>query len=145
MPEPEYIWQKQCYGPSDDAEPLRANGGDQRAKVRKKRQPVTDSAVARAFAERHQGGLRYVSFWSRWLRFDNTRWAADQTRHAFDLVHQFCRDLARDRGAAARKTLEAAKKISAVHNLAQADRRIAAEPDLWDSDIYLLNEEEPPS
>ena len=102
---------------------------------------TSDSALARSFAQRHQGDLRYVAFWNRWMRFDGSRWVADETRHAFDLVHDHCREAAQ-RDPQSRCTLEAAKKIGAIHTLAQADRRLAAATDIWDLDLDTINEGE---
>jgi putative DNA primase/helicase len=105
----------------------------------KKRREMTDDAIALIFAKRHEKTLRYVSSWNKWFKFDGTRWKSDQTRHAFDLVRDLCRELARQKPGD-RKALEAAKKINAVHTLAQVDRRLAAEPGQWDRDLDILNE-----
>jgi hypothetical protein len=101
---------------------------------------ISDSSLARSFAYIHQNELRYVAFWNRWLRFDGTRWVTGETRHAFDLVHDHCRNAARSQDTTARKALEAAKKVAAVHTLAQADRRLAAESTLWDASPDMFNE-----
>jgi putative DNA primase/helicase len=123
---------------------------------------TTDSALARAFAERHKDALRHVAFWGRWMHFDGNCWAVDETKHALDLVHDHCREAASEHGAkiiadlrlkpkiterdAAELTAKkvahivAAKKVTAVHSLAQADRRLAAASTIWDADPDVLNE-----
>jgi putative DNA primase/helicase len=98
----------------------------------------TDDEIALLFAERHEDDLRYVAAWNRWLRFDGRRWAADRTRQAFALVRDLCRELACSSEKI--RALRSAKKIGAVHKLAQADRRLAAEPDVWDMDPDILND-----
>jgi hypothetical protein len=134
---------------------------------------TTDSALARAFAARHKDDLRYVAFWGRWMSFAKDHWSTDETKHALDLVHDHCRETAREHAAkitaaimanvrrdplkptivtkdvekaamalAAKKVahLEAAKKVNAVHTLAQADRRLAAASKLWDASPDMINE-----
>ena len=98
----------------------------------------TENALALEFADRHTGDLRYVAAWGRWLEWKGVIWATDDTRHAFDLVRQFCAKVAAG-SPAARKHLEALKTISAVHHLAQTDRRIAATADQWDANTNILN------
>jgi hypothetical protein len=44
----------------------------------------TEEALARQFAERHSGDLRYVDKWGAWLCWDGMRWCQDETRIAFD-------------------------------------------------------------
>ena len=103
---------------------------------------ISDSALARGFAKLHENNLRFVAFWGRWMRFDGERWVVDETRHAFDLVHDYCRDAAaRTPVEKKRDQLKAARKVAAVHTLAQADRRLAAAADAWDPDVDVFNEE----
>src|SRR5262245_61366473 len=39
---------------------------------------LTDSGNAERFVEEHGHDLRYVHAWSKWLRWDGTRWAFDE-------------------------------------------------------------------
>jgi putative DNA primase/helicase len=100
----------------------------------------TDEALALRFAEQHADDLRYVAAWSKWLRWDGTRWVFDDTLHAFDLARRVCREASsecnKQKTAAA---LASAKTVAAVVTLARADRRLAASVDQWDADPWLLN------
>jgi putative DNA primase/helicase len=54
----------------------------------------SDEALALAFVSRHEGELRYVAAWGKWLSYDGCRWAVDSTLHVFALVRRLCRDQA---------------------------------------------------
>ena len=100
---------------------------------------VTDDALALAFTERHPA-LRYVAMWGRWLRYDNTRWAFDETLHTFSYARTICREFAAACSKdSAKKVIASAKSVAAVERLAQADRLHAATTDQWDANLWLLN------
>jgi putative DNA primase/helicase len=100
----------------------------------------TDEALALRFAERHANSLRYVAAWSRWLRWDCTRWQFDDTLHAFDLARHICRKAAADcKNQKIAALLASAKTVAAVERLARSDRGLAATVDQWDADTWLLN------
>jgi putative DNA primase/helicase len=108
----------------------------------------SDDALALRFVDEHADDLRFVATWNRWYRFDESRWREDTTLNAFDAVRPVCRAAAAEAMAAERDTAKArklaasitsAKTVAAVHTLARADQRIAARPELWDSDPMLLN------
>lgn len=100
----------------------------------------SDEAIALHFAEFHQSHVRYVAAWSKWLIYDGQRWKADDTLHSFDMIREVCRDhssICNNHRIA--KAIASSKTVGAVHNLARADRRLAAVTDQWDSDPWLLN------
>ena len=100
----------------------------------------TDDALGLSFAEKHEDELRYVAAWSKWLIYDGTRWAIDDTMRAFDLSRLICRAASAECNV--KKTADAvasAKTVAAVERLAKADRRHAAITEQWDSDDLLLN------
>jgi putative DNA primase/helicase len=99
----------------------------------------TEEALALRFAERHQGDLRYVDAWKRWLHFDGVCWRRDDTLLAFDRARRMCRDAAAESNKKAAKNLASAKTVTAVDRLAKADRRLAATVAQWDADGWLLN------
>lgn len=104
----------------------------------------SEEALALRFAEQHADDLRYVAAWSRWLRWDGTRWAFDDTLAAFDQVRFVCREAAQEasklkNGQRIAPTLASAKTVAAVERLAKADRRLAATVGQWDQDADLLN------
>jgi putative DNA primase/helicase len=103
----------------------RGNGAD----------PLNQDALAQDFADAHCDVLRYVPEWGRWYRFDGTCWRKDTTLAAVDLV----RDMVRARADAVQRTgIKSAANIYAVEKLARSDRRIAAAPEQWDADPWLI-------
>jgi putative DNA primase/helicase len=100
----------------------------------------SDEALALLFAERHADGLRYVAAWGRWLWYDGTRWAFDDTRKVGGLARELCREIARGLPKQSKaNSIASAKASRAVINLAAEDRRFAATVDQWDADPWLLN------
>jgi len=101
----------------------------------------SEDALALRFADRHVGGLRFVSAWGQWFRYDGKVWRQDATLHAFDLARRVCRDASAEcNGKKGEKAaLASAKTVSAIERLAKSDRRIAAVIDQWDADPWLLN------
>ena len=100
----------------------------------------TDDALALGFAEKHESELRYVAAWSKWLIYDGTRWAIDETMRAFDLSRLVCRSASAEcNKAKPAAAIASAKTVAAVERLAKADRRLAATVAQWDSDDFLFN------
>jgi putative DNA primase/helicase len=100
----------------------------------------TDDSLALRFADRHQHDLKYVAAWSKWFLWDGARWKFDATLHARDRARKICREVSQECNQdKVAKLIASAKTISAVERLAQADRRIAATVDQWDSDPWVLN------
>ena len=100
--------------------------------------PVAEDSIALAFAERHAHDLRYVAARGRWLHYDGTRWAQDDTLHAFDRARAICRETALECDKPASAVASAAT-VAAVERLAKADRRLAATATQWDANDWLLN------
>ncbi len=99
--------------------------------AKKKARGPTEDDLALRFAATHQFSLKFVAFWPQWLRWRGHYWATDKSRQAFDLVRRLIRQEA--------KELVTAKRVAAVHQLAQSDRRIAAESEMWDRDLDCFN------
>jgi putative DNA primase/helicase len=100
----------------------------------------TDDALALAFAEVNFASLRYVAALGKWMVWDGTRWHSDDTLIARHRARQICREVsAACNHPKTAKLIASAKTISATERLAQADRRIAATVDQWDSDPWALN------
>jgi putative DNA primase/helicase len=100
----------------------------------------SDEALALRFTEQNKDRLRYVAKWGKWLIREPAVWRIDDTLEAFDLARTLCRAAAAecgsDRTAAA---IASAKTVAAVERLARADRRHAADHEMWDADPWLLN------
>ena len=105
-----------------------AAGKPQRKKAAKKSGGLEDS-IALAFASKHADDFRFIALWSRWMRWDSTRWHPEATLRAFDEARKLCREAGDAR----------AKTVAAVVTLARADRAIAATEDQWDTDSDLTN------
>ena len=98
--------------------------------------PTTEDALASEFADMHARELRYCAAWSRWMRFDGSRWRHEETLLAFDLARNVCRKAALTFN---KHAITTAGTIAAVERIARSDRRIAATVDQWDRDKLLLN------
>ena len=100
--------------------------------------PSAEDSIALLFAERYALELRHVAAWGWWLSYDGTRWAHDDTLHAFDRARAICREIAADCERSAH-TVASAKTVAAVERLAKADRRLAATALQWDTGDWIFN------
>jgi putative DNA primase/helicase len=124
------------YLSEGDLAALRASQGA----ARRDPPPFSDDALALRFADKHEGDLRFVAAWNRWLSWDGAHWRFEDTLQAFDLARILCREAMAECGKAkVAKILASARTVAAVVSLARADRRIAATIDQWDADLWLLN------
>jgi putative DNA primase/helicase len=95
----------------------------------------SEEHIALVFIDRHEADLRFVAKWGQWFRWDGSRWALEETLHAFDMARVICREAANacnKPGTA--KGLASAKTVAAVERLAKADRKLAATVEQWDTD-----------
>lgn len=92
----------------------------------------TDLKFADMTIHRFGDRFRFVEPWKSWASFDETLglWVMSNVRH-----HEFFKQFA----VADDEYLGAASKIRAAATLAASDRRIAAEPDQFDSDLDFIN------
>ena len=102
----------------------------------------SDEALALRFAEQHAHLLRYIALWSRWMIWNGTAWKSDETRLAFSLARDICRQAASE--CAPKKTklavqVASAKTRAATITLANDDRRLVASSDQWDRNLDLFN------
>jgi putative DNA primase/helicase len=101
--------------------------------VAKKRGPAPgdgglEDKVALEFSAKYATDMRYVHLWGKWFRWDDVRWASEDTLYAFHLARELCR-----------KAEDADHKtVAAVTALARTDRRQAALTSQWDADPWLL-------
>src|SRR4051794_25498 len=93
----------------------------------------SDEALALRFADQHADDLRYVAAWGRWLRYDGSRWAFEDTLAAFDFARKICREAAVESNKVKTATgLASGKTVAAVVSLTRSDRRLAAVTNQWD-------------
>ena len=94
------------------------------------------------FSRQHEGELRYVAGWGRWMCWDRMRWREDDTLAVFDRCRAICRRASAECGDAKERAamkIAAAQTVAAIERLARADRRHAATVEQWDADPWLLN------
>jgi putative DNA primase/helicase len=100
----------------------------------------SEEALALHFAALHADNLRFVEAWRRWLLWDGVRWNFDDTRDAWSLAREVCREAAAQVNHATHaKAIASARTRAAVISLASEDRRLAATVGQWDADPWLLN------
>jgi putative DNA primase/helicase len=99
---------------------------------------ITQDGVARLFASRHAGRLRFCHHTGAWFAWTGTHWRKDET----DLAFQFARELGREASADANpKELKEARKVTfaaGVERFAQGDKAFAVTSEAWDRDPCLL-------
>jgi putative DNA primase/helicase len=113
-------------------------------------QHYTDLGNARRLIERHGEQVRYVREWG-WLVWDGKRWKRDDTGQVMEAAKETVLSLYADAATMAendarrRKYVEHAErsesryKLEAMVKLAETDPTIAATPDQFDTDVWLLN------
>jgi putative DNA primase/helicase len=103
-----------------------------------------ETELAERFADKNHKELRYVKAWGTWLHWTGKRWQRDDSDFVADLVRKHCRrESALCAGtpnytAAHARSLCSERMVNAVTRLARLDRRIAATPETWDQDHWLL-------
>lgn len=97
----------------------------------------SEDALALRFADKHERDLRYVSQWGKWYIWDDNYWRLDNKMQSWSMVRRMCREES-SKSKTNKATLVARAKVAAVHFLAQTDRRLAAVPEQWDTDPWLL-------
>lgn len=102
--------------------------------------PLSEDALAAAFATAHADHWKFVSVWGRWLTWTGTHWQRDVTGRAIELARQVCRAAAGgDAKPGEGRRLSTEKTIRAIERLARSDPRHAATPEEWDCAPMLLN------
>ena len=102
----------------------------------------SEEALALRFSRKHEGELRYVAGWGRWMCWDGMRWREDDTLAVFDRCRAICRRASAECGDAKERAamkIAAAQTVAAIERLSRADRRHAATVEQWDADPWLLN------
>lgn len=94
-------------------------------------QAGTEHAVAKAFAIRYDGHVKFDYQSGSWLMYTGTHWARQST----GLVSHYCREMA----AAVAKKCQRAGFIAGVERLAKTDPRLATDSTFFDHDNYLFN------
>src|SRR5438874_4104513 len=111
----------------------------QRRSVASAAPPLSDDALADAFAEQHQGYLSYRADLATWMVWTGTHWRRDEKATALNAIRRLCREASRDADENKRVRLASLRKISDVERLARSDPRLMEPASRWDSDDWLLN------
>lgn len=101
----------------------------------------TEDGLALTFAELYQADWRYVFLWSKWLQYNGV-WRQDVLLKVFDNSREITRAASMEctqRQQPTAKWLRASATVAAVLRLAQSDPRLAATPDQFDANRWLLN------
>jgi len=112
--------------------------------------PLTDLGNAGRFVREHGQNMLFCQAWGKWLVWDGSRWAVDDTgavaRMAKETVKEMYREAAgtSDSGEQARLARHAIKsqyssRITAMIYLAQSELGVPARPQDLDTDGFLLN------
>jgi len=111
---------------------------------------TTDVGNGQRLVSRHGEDLRYVGAWGRWMEYDGTRWAIDDTGEVERRAKETARaiygeaerasssELRKELGRHAMKT-EAMNRIDAMIKAARSEPSIPVRPDDLDADPWLLN------
>lgn len=99
----------------------------------------SEDSLALDFVDVHVGELRHCEEWGKWLRWNDTRWQADRTSGAYNLVRKHLRKLGGGMHPQDARKILSGKTVAAVERMAKTDPRIATEAAVWDADPWLLN------
>jgi putative DNA primase/helicase len=106
--------------------------------------PLSEDAFAAHFADLHGENWRCVKSWGKWFNWDGEAWAEDRTDSRVEPMRQIYREAqywpqASEVTAAAKRSIFGKQvPIYSALRLAGTDRRIRAEPDIWDADPWVL-------
>jgi putative DNA primase/helicase len=110
----------------------------------------SDVFNAKQLVALHGAEIRFCGPWKKWLSFDGTRWARDESgdieRRAKDTIESFYAEAAKVPDKTLRKALrehalksESAGKIASMISLAKSELPIPILPEALDQDPWLLN------
>jgi hypothetical protein len=86
----------------------------------------SDDLLARLFAQRHAGAVRYVVTERKWfLRTGDGQWQPDTTLAVVDMARKLCREQAQSMAPEKARRVTSAAKIMAVLRLARSDPALA--------------------
>jgi putative DNA primase/helicase len=113
-------------------------------------EPWTELGYARRLIAAYGARLRYVPAWRKWLVWDRTRWAVDDTGQAARWCKVIARQLTTDAMAITdadkRRALvrlarrgESSAGVAGALTLASTESEVAVTPDGLDADPFLLN------
>lgn len=101
---------------------------------------LTEDTLALQFVADYCDDYRHVPGWG-WMRWDGTRWTRDAGLRHFDDARKVAREFGDLAGTAASESrrIASAKTVAAIVQLARADQKLVAMPELFDADPMMLN------
>jgi putative DNA primase/helicase len=101
---------------------------------------ITQDGVARTFAERYVGRLRYCHHAGAWYEWTGTHWQRDEKKLAFQFVRELGRELTDGKDAIKSDVKEVRRVTFAggVEKYAQSDPVFAVTSADWDRNLFLL-------
>ncbi|MBX3084606.1 MAG: bifunctional DNA primase/polymerase [Anaerolineae bacterium] len=138
------------HKPAGDPPPAATKPAEQPATNDEERLNFTDLGNAKRLVKRYGDRVRFVYAWGKWLVWDGTRWAVDDTgsimRAAKDTVMAMYREASEILSDRSRQSFvewtrksESAGKLSAMIDLAKTEKRISIRPESLDANNWLLN------
>ena len=137
-----------AWGPPATPPEIRGGQGELLPLLGRSGFPLTDLGNAERLVARHGADLRYVRQWGEMV-WDGKRWTLDTTgeftRRAKDTVRAMVAEAGalpdHERQALIKHSLasESTRAIAAMQELAKTERAIAATPEMFDRDPFLIN------
>ncbi|MCP3388844.1 phage/plasmid primase, P4 family [Bradyrhizobium sp. CCGB12] len=121
----------------DTARPA-LNLDDVVAEVRELERVVTQDGIARVFARRFAGRLRYCHHTEGWYCWRETHWQRDETKAAFEFVRVLAREVSEKGEARDLKEIRKTAFASGVDRFSRSDPALAVTSERWDLNPFLL-------
>ena len=98
----------------------------------------TEDGAGLAFVARHGEVMRFCHHAQHWFIWTGRYWRREETKLAFDLARDLCRELAATAIEKDKPKIAKASFASAVERYAQADRTCAVTAEAWDRSPWFL-------
>lgn len=99
---------------------------------------ITQDGIARQFAERYSGRLRFCHDAGRWYEWTGTHWIQDKTDAAFQFVRLLAREISETGDAKIVKQVRQVAFARGVETFARSDPALAVTAASWDKNRFLL-------
>jgi putative DNA primase/helicase len=112
--------------------------GDVAARNQELEKTVTQDGIARVFAQRYSGRLRYCHHARCWYHWSSTHWQQDETDAAFEFVRVLAREITENGEAKQLREVRKTSFAAGVERFARSDPAFAVTSEKWDVDRHLL-------
>jgi putative DNA primase/helicase len=99
---------------------------------------ITQDGVARVFARRFAGRLRFDHHAGAWFEWVGTHWRRDEKGRAFQLARELAREFSEHSCPTDLKEVRKVSFAAGVERFARSDSAFAVTSELWDQDPFLL-------